>query len=471
MNTKVVKSSNHTIDMTQGSAFRNILKFALPFAFTTILQLLFNTVNMIVVGQFLGDTAFGSLGVTTPIINVVVNLFTGIAAGVTVVIAKYFGAHEAKNISQSVHTAIALSIICGLILTVIGLTLTDCMLYWTNVNAKFIPYSSTYLRLYFAGMIPFMIYNFGSSILRGVGDTRRPLIFLSIGLGANVLTSLILVGALDMGVAGAGIATIVAQLVSSILVIVCLRKEHSAIKLSFKRIRFYEGKAKEILATGVPMGIQSTMMALSNVFIQSGVNSFVEEAASGNAAASNWESMAYAFIQGAYQGSVAFVAQNIGAGNAKRIHKNALTMFLLGMGLGLVTGLFVWFFREPLIRVYVSDPLTVQYACERSLVMIPYFLVGFMEISAVFAVGSGRAIYASITNLICLGVLRVLWMLFVFPIPEFHSITGIYLCYPITWIISGVVNTIIYLSIKNKITLQCEQKSKEILSSENGETI
>lgn len=455
--TKTLKRANNTIDMTQGSAAKNILRFALPFAFTTILQLLFNTVNMIVVGQFLGDTAFGSLGVTTPIISLVVNLFTGIAAGVTVVIAKYFGANEVKKISYTVHSSMALSIVCGLILTTIGLTLADYMLIWTGVDAEFMPYSSTYLRLYFAGMLPFMLYNFGSSILRGVGDTKRPLVFLSIGLVANVLTSLLLVGVLDMGVAGAGIATIVAQLASSLLVILCLCHENSLIKLSLKKIRFYDGKAKEILATGIPMGVQSTMMALSNVFIQSGVNSFGKEAASGNAAAANWESVAYAFIQGAYQGSVAFVAQNVGAGNAKRIHRSAPIMFLVGMGLGLVAGLFVWFFKDPLIRVYVNDPVTVQYAFNRSLVMIPYFMVGFMEISAVFSVGSGRAIYASITNIICLGVMRVIWILCFFPLPEFHTLIGIYLCYPITWIASGVTNTVIYLLIKKNITVQCEK--------------
>lgn len=453
---------NNTIDMTVGSPFKNVLKFALPFALTTILQLLFNTVNMIVVGQFLGDTAFGSLGVTTPIISVIVNLFTGISAGVTVVIAKYFGALKQKDISETVHTAIGLSLVCGVILTLIGVTLCETMLVITNVAEEFMPYSKVYLTLYFCGMIPFMLYNFGSSILRGVGDTKRPLIFLSIGLGANVLTSLLLVGIFNMGVAGAGIATIVAQLVSSSLVITCLRKEHSAIRLLFNKIKLNKQKMAEILATGVPMGIQSTMMALSNVFIQSAVNSLGTYASSGNSAQANWESVAYAFIQGSYQGAVAFVAQNVGAGNDRRVHKSALTFYMIGMGAGFITGILAYLLRDPLVSVYISDSMAKEFAYQRSLVMIPYFLVGFMEISACFMVGSGRAVYASITNLVCLGAMRVLWITFVFPIPEFHSLVGIYTCYPITWILSGTFNTMFYLIFKKKITLQC-QKNRELL--------
>lgn len=453
----VRKSKNKTIDMTTGSAFKSIIRFALPFAFTTILQLLFNTVNMIVVGQFLGDTAFGSLGVTTPIISVVVNLFTGISAGVTVVIAKYFGAHKPKDISQSVHSAVAISLVCGVILTTIGFTLSGTLLQITNVAEEFFPYSKTYLTLYFAGMIPFMLYNFGSSVLRGVGDTKRPLVFLSIGLCANVLMSLLLVGVFNMGVAGAGISTIVAQLVSASLVVISLKKEHSEIRLFFKRIKFHKDKVGEILATGIPMGVQSTMMALSNVFIQSAVNSLGTHAASGNSAASNWESVAYAFIQGSYQGSVAFVVQNVGAGNAKRIHKSALTFFGVAMGFGLVIGLLFWFLRDPLVSVYISDPIAKEYAFQRSLVMIPYTIVGYMEISAVFTVGSGRAIYASVTNLICLGVMRVIWVLCVFPLPEFHTLIGLYWCYPITWLMSGTINLIFYFVFKKKITEQCDQ--------------
>lgn len=462
------RRKSNTIDMTVGSPFKNVVRFALPFAFTTILQLLFNTVNMIVVGQFLGDTAFGSLGVTTPIISVVVNLFTGISAGVTVVIAKYFGAHKQKEISETVHSAVALSLVCGVILTLIGLFLSRTLLVITNVSDEFMPYSETYLMLYLGGMIPFMLYNFGSSVLRGVGDTKRPLVFLSIGLGANLITSLLLVGVFDMGVAGAGIATIVAQLVSSTLTIICLRKEHSAIRLLFNKVKFHKSKIGEILATGVPMGVQSTMMALSNVFIQSAINSLGTQAASGNAAASNWESVAYAFIQGSYQGAVAFVAQNVGAGNAKRVHRSALTFFGVGMGFGLVVGLLVWFLRDPLVSVYISDPVAKEYAFVRSLVMIPYFMVGYMEISACFTVGSGRAVYASVTNLVCLGVMRVLWVIFIFPIPEFHSLLGLYICYPITWVASGTINLIFYFVFKKKITLQCE-KNAELIASAQGE--
>ncbi len=467
--TEAVKRKNTTIDMTVGSPVKSILRFALPFAFTTVLQLLFNTVNMIVVGQFLGDTAFGSLGVTTPIISLVVNLFTGISAGVTVVIAKYFGAHKPKDITETVHSAIGLSLVCGMILTLIGLTLSGTLLRLTNVSEEFFSYSELYLKLYFSGMIPFMLYNFGSSILRGVGDTRRPLVFLTIGLVANVLTSLLLVGALNMGVAGAGISTIVAQIVSAILVILSLKGEHSEIRLSFKKISFNKDKVGQILGTGVPMGVQSTMMALSNVFMQGAVNSFEPIVASGNAAASNWESVAYAFVQGVYQGSVAFVAQNVGAGNAERIHKSALTFYLMGMGTGLLVGLIAWFLRDPLVSVYISDPEAKAYAFERSLVMIPYFIVGFMEISAVFTVGSGRAVYASTTNLVCLGVLRAIWVFCVFPLPMFHSLKGLYLCYPITWIASGTVNTAFYLIFKKKITAQCEENAmKNALKKEQA---
>lgn len=465
------KVKNKTIDMTTGNVYKLILKFALPFAFTTILQLLFNTVNMIVVGQFLGDDAFGSLGVTTPIISVVVNLFTGVSAGVTVVIAKYFGAQKPKDISESVHSAIAISLVCGVILTIIGLTLSGTLLQITGVSDNFFEYSKTYLTLYLLGMIPFMLYNFGSSIMRGVGDTKRPLVFLSIGLGANVLTSLLLVGVFNMGVMGAGISTIVAQLVSSSLVIISLRKEHSEIRLVFRKIRFKKNKVIEILATGVPMGVQSTMMALSNVFIQTAVNSLGNYAASGNAAASNWESVAYAFIQGSYQGSVAFVAQNVGAGNAKRIHSSAIKFFIVAMGFGLVVGLLFWFLRDPLVSVYISDPIAKSYAFERSLVMIPYAIVGYMEISAVFTVGSGRAIYASITNLVCLGVMRVIWVTFVFPIPAFHTLTGIYWCYPITWIMSGTINLIFYFVFKKKITAQCEQNDLLKVKAIEGESV
>lgn len=453
-------SATKTINMTEGATAKNVIRFALPFAFTTILQLLFNTVNMIVVGQFVGDDAVGAIGVTSSIISLIVNLFTGISAGVTVVVAKYFGAQKAKDISQSVHTAIGLSIVCGVILTTVGICFADFMLAVTDTPSEFMADSKTYLKLYFAGMLPFLVYNFGSSILRGVGDTKRPLVFLSMGLIANVVTSLLLVGVFGMGIAGAGVATIVAQVCSAFLVVVCLIREHSVIKLHLKKICFHKDKVLQILATGIPMGIQSSMMALSNVFLQGAVNSLGKSQATGNSAAANLESYAYAFIQGAYQGTVAFVAQNFGAGNSKRIHKSPLSAFGVAMGLGLVVGHLMWFLRDPLVSMFVSEPVVKGYAFQRSLIMIPYFMVGFMEISAAFTVGSGRAIYASITNLFCLAVLRIAWIKFVFPLPEFHSLIGLYLCYPITWILSGVINLSIYFILKKSITRDCEKNAK-----------
>ena len=316
-----IKNKSHSIDMCNGPIISKMLAFALPLMFSNILQLLFNAADVIVVGKFAGEEALAAVGSTGSLVNLFITFFMGLSVGANVLVARFMGAKQEDKVQDTVHTAILLSLICGVVLLMFGEAFSPVVLKWMKSPPEVLPLSTLYLRIYFLGLPASMLYNFGAAILRAVGDTKRPLTYLTIAGIANVCLNLLTVIVFDWGVAGVALATIFSQYVSAILVFRCLMKEESVIKVNWKYLKIHKDKFKKILQIGVPTGLQSTLFSLSNVLIQSSINSFGAAIVAGGSAASNIEGFAYTAMNSFYHANLSFTSQNYGAGKFERIHK------------------------------------------------------------------------------------------------------------------------------------------------------
>lgn len=459
--TRTIKHVNHSVDMSKGSIVVNILRFAIPMALASMLHLLFNAADMVVVGQFDGERALAAVGSTGSTVNLFVSLFNGLSVGVTVTLAKWFGAKSDKDISETVHTAVAVAIVCGIMLTIVGIVFAEPLLRLLDCPEEVLPLSTLYMRIYFGGMLFTMIYSYCSAVLRATGDTKRPLVFLAIGGVLNVLLNLLFVAVFRIGVAGVAIATVISQALSAFLVVLCLIKEESAIRLYIKKIGFYKGKTADILRIGIPAGIQSSLFSVSNMVIQRAINAFGEYAMAGTSAASSIEGFVYVGMEAIHQGTVAFVAQNIGAGKKDRIHRSvpiSLTMvFVAGVSLGLL----VVFNAEFFVRIFTTDTQAIAYGIERiQMVSATYFLCGMMSTIGSYPIGAGRTLMPTIINLVGICVLRVIYIFTLFNEPYLHTLKGLYLCYPISWIVAWIALYILYLCTIKIIDKQCLEHQK-----------
>ena len=344
----------YSIDMCSGSILPKLLKFSLPLMCSSILQLLFNAADVVVVGRFCGEHSLAAVGSTVSLINLLTNLFIGLSVGANVLVARYFGAKEEKHLHDVVHTAVALSIASGVILTVFGVAFTKQILIWMQTPEEVLDLAVTYLRIYFLGMTVTMIYNFCSAILRAVGDTKRPLYYLMYAGVINVILNLFFVIVCNLNVAGVGLATVISQCVSAVLIIRCMMKEKEGYRLCLQDIRFHGRYVKKILQIGLPAGLQGTIFALSNVVIQSSVNSFGAVVMAGNAAASNIEGFVYVAMNAFHQAAVSFVGQNMGAGKFGRINKIAVRSLICVIVTGCLLGNLAVLFGQPLLSIYSS---------------------------------------------------------------------------------------------------------------------
>ena len=342
----------YSIDMCSGSILPKLLKFSLPLMCSSILQLLFNAADVVVVGRFCGEHSLAAVGSTVSLINLLTNLFIGLSVGANVLVARYFGAKEEKHLHDVVHTAVALSIASGVILTVFGVAFTKQILIWMQTPEEVLDLAVTYLRIYFLGMTVTMIYNFCSAILRAVGDTKRPLYYLMYAGVINVILNLFFVIVCNLNVAGVGLATVISQCVSAVLIIRCMMKEKEGYRLCLQDIRFHGRYVKKILQIGLPAGLQGTIFALSNVVIQSSVNSFGAVVMAGNAAASNIEGFVYVAMNAFHQAAVSFVGQNMGAGKFGRINKIAVRSLICVIVTGCLLGNLAVLFGQPLLSIY-----------------------------------------------------------------------------------------------------------------------
>jgi len=447
-----VKGKSYTMDLCEGSILKKLLLFALPLMASSVLQLFFNAADVIVVGQYAGDNSLAAVGSNGSIINLLTNVFMGLSIGANVLVARYFAAKQDEKVQKTVHTAITVSIVGGILLTVIGFFAAKQLLIWMKSPAEVIDLAALYLKIYFLGMPSVMLYNFGAAILRGVGDTRRPLYYLTFSGVINVVLNLFFVIGLKMDVAGVAFATIISQTVSAILVLRCLAKENSAIRLCREKLGIDKETILRIVQIGLPAGVQGSLFSLSNVVIQSSVNSFGAVVVAGNSAAQNIEGFVYVAMNAFAQAIVAFVSQNYGAGKYERINKVVVTTIISVLTVGLVLGNVVYFFGEPLLGLYTDSAEVVAAGMKRlSIICVTYALCGVMDSMVGALRGLGYSIMPMIVSLLGACAFRIAWISVLFQVERFHTIDTVYFAYPISWSLTLAVHVICFIIVRSRL--------------------
>ena len=446
--------------MCQGPLAGKILLYALPLMLSGILQLLFNAADIVVVSRFAqdGNTALAAVGSTGSLINLITNLFIGLSTGATVLVSRCFGSKDSDGVERAVHTAITVAGIGGVLVGVFGFLCAEPILTWMDTPPNVLPWATLYVRIYFCGMPAVMLYNFGASILRAVGDTRRPLLYLILAGVINVILNLIFVVGLHLDVAGVALATVLSQCVSCVLVLRCLIVNGGTVRLIPKKLHVHKRELAMIARVGIPAGVQGMLFSLSNVVIQSGINSFGDVVMAGNAAAGNIEGFTYVAMNAFYQAALNFVSQNLGAGKMDRVKR--VIFMCLGMVVvaGVVVGGAAFLGGEFLLGIYRPGETEVIAAGMNRLriVSVTYFLCGVMEVFTGALRGLGRSIMPMIVSLLGACGLRILWMYTVFA--WFPSIFVVYLSYPITWLVTSLVHAIClvytYRQIKARLSAQ-----------------
>lgn len=445
-------------DLTSGPLTIKIIKFIIPLMLTGILQLLYNAADSIVVGHYDGSSALAAVSSVGALINLLVNAFMGLSVGAAVVVAQDYGAKDYEGVSKTVHTSYLISIIGGIVVGAIGLIFSRQFLIWMESPEDVLPLSTEYLMIYFIGTPANMAYNFGASILRSVGDTKRPLYFLTISGLVNVVLNLVLVIVFHMGVAGVAYATIISQILSAVMVIVYMMKSKDCVRFVPKKMRIHGDKLKKMLYIGLPAGFQGTVFSLSNVVIQSAVNSFGSLVMAGNGAASSLEGFTYTAMNSVYQASLTFVGQNVGAKKYDRINKVQGVCLVLVTIIGLVFGVTTYCLGEPLLSIYLpNDPEAIPYGIIRmSYIALPYFLCGMMEVMVGGQRGMGMSFIPMINALLGSCVLRIVWISTVFAADP--TLFTLYISYPISWIVTTLAHAVFYFiklhSLKKKARLE-----------------
>lgn len=448
----MVKTSkkSYEMDMCHGPLAVKLLVFTIPVMLSGILQLLFNAADIVVVGRFAGSEALAAVGSNGSLINLIVNVFIGISIGSNVLVARHYGAGEYDEVHKTVHTSVLTSIIFGIVLIFVGLAAARPLLEMMGTPEDVIDLAEVYLRIYFVGMPVNMLYNFGAAILRAVGDTRRPLYFLIIAGVINVILNLFFVIVCHMGVAGVAVATIISQAVSAILVVICLMKSESCIHLSLRKLRIYKKKLFQMIRIGLPAGMQGAIFSISNVLIQSSVNSFGSVAMAGNAAASNIEGFIYIAMNSFYQASLSFTSQNSGAGLFKRVYKVLGLCLLMVTVTGICLGSLVLAFGRPLLGIYSSDGNVIGFGLLRmGYICTTYFLCGLMDVTVGSLRGIGYSITPMIISLTGACAFRVLWIFTVFR--WMHSLDTLYISYPVSWLITASAQLLCFFIVIRRV--------------------
>lgn len=454
----MAEQKKYEMDMCSGSILKKMLMFTLPLMLSSILQLLFNAADIVVVGRFAGDNSLAAVGSTTALINLLTNLFVGLSIGANVTAARNYGGKREDALSRTVHTAVTISIISGIILTVIGVVGTREMLRLMSTPDEIIDLAADYLRIYFAGITATTIYNFGSALLRAIGDTKRPLYYLLAAGAVNVVLNLLFVIVFKMDVSGVALATIISESLSAFLVIRCLMRETGAIKLELKKLRVHKAELISIIRIGLPAGFQGIVFALSNVVIQSSVNLFGNIVVAGNSAAANIEGFVYMAMNSFYQATLSFMSQNFGAGEYKRLNKILACGELCVVAVGLVLGNAAVLFGNQLLSIYSDSPEVIAAGMVRlHYISKVYFLCGIMDVLVGALRGIGYSVLPMVVSLLGACGLRLLWIATVFQIPQFHKIEVVYLSYAITWIITAGVHFLCYVIVRKRVTKKYEQ--------------
>lgn len=446
----MAKTARHyEMNMTEGPLLGKILRFSLPLALTGILQLLYNAADVVVVGQYVGSQALAAVSSTGSLVNLIVSVFSGLSLGTSVAVAQGFGAGKKEDAGRTVHTSIAVALLGGIAVAILGLFLSRPMLVLMDSPDDVLDLSALYLKIYFLGAPFNMLYNFGSAVLRAVGDTKRPLYFLTISGLINVVLNLFLVIVCKLGVAGVAIATVVSQVVSCVLVLLCLIHSDGFIRLRVREIRIYKDKLLEILKIGLPAGLQGSIFSISNVIIQSSVNSFGSAAMAGNGAASNLEGFISTSMDAVYQAALTFISQNVGARKPHRISKIMWCCLGVVSVVGLGMGLLYYAFQTPLLQIYNTEADVIRMGEIRIGVMaLPYFTMGIMNVFVGGLRGFGNSFVPMVVSILGVCVFRMVWIYTVFPLE--HTLQVLYLSYPISWILTAVIHCICYLVVKKR---------------------
>ena len=434
------KTKSYEMDLCQGSIVKKMFLFALPIVFSGVLQLLFGAMDIVVVGHFAGDNSLAAVGTNGTLIDLLTMLFIGISIGANVIVAREYGANNRENVSDTVHTAIPAAFISGVILILIGIFCGDMFLRWMETPEEIFPLALMYLKIYFFGAPAMMVYNFGSAILRAIGDTRRPLYYLLFSGVLNVILNLIFVIGFRMDVAGVAIATVISQNVSAVLTIHCLMKETGCVRLELSKIRIHFDKLKEMLIVGIPAGIEGSLFSIANVAIQSTINSFGAIAISGNTAAANLEGYILMTMMAFGQAVLSFMSQNMGAKQYDRIKK----IYCIGMSyvlsVGLILGFFIRYFGSTLLKIYSDNPEVIEAGMKRIGVMCAFmFLWGVQNFTVGSLRGIGYSLFPTVVSVVCICGLRIVWIVTLCRMPQYHNISMVYISYPVSWFAAAMI--------------------------------
>ena len=444
------KKNRFEIDMCNGSIMNKLISFSIPLMISGILQLAFNAVDIVVVGRFSGSESLAAVGSTTALINVFTNLFIGISLGANVLAARFYAAGREKEMSETVHTAITFAIISGVVMALVGLFFSRGALELMGTPDNVINLSTLYMKIYFLGMPFFMLYNYGAAILRAVGDTKRPLLFLIVAGVINACLNLLLVIAFHLGVAGVAIATVTAQFVSCVLVLRCLYKSDSSYQLRFSKLMIKKVYLGQIFQVGIPAGIQSTVINFSNVLLQSSVNSFGSVAMAGYTAANNIFGFLYASINAVTQACMSFTSQNYGVGKWKRMDKVLRNCILLSVVVSLILGGGSYLFGPELLKIYTSDPKVIQCGMEILLyTTVTYFMCGLMDLFPGALRGMGYSAIPMLLSIIGTVGTRIVWIFMIFP--RHRSLDVLFISYPASWLITIILQVICYFFVRKRI--------------------
>lgn len=450
MERTTAKKNKYEIDMCNGTIMDKLISFSLPLMLSGILQLMFNAVDIIVVGRFSGSQALAAVGSTSALINVFTNLFIGISLGANVLTARFYAAGREKEVSETVHTAITLALVSGIVMALVGLVFSRGALALMGTPDDVIGLSALYMRIYFLGMPFFMLYNYGAAILRAVGDTKRPLLFLMIAGVINACLNMVLVIVFKLGVAGVAIATVISQMISCVLVLRCLCQSESSYRLRFSELGMKGYYLKQIFSVGVPAGIQSTVINFSNVLLQSSVNSFGSTAMAGYTAANNLLGFLYVSVNSITQACMSFTSQNYGVGKLKRMDRVLADCMILSVVVAVVLGCICYGFGPEILQIYTEDAEVIARGMEiLAYTTITYFLCGWMDLFPGALRGMGYSAVPMVLSVIGTVGTRVVWIFGIFP---YHrSLAILFISYPASWIITIVLQVICFYFVRRRV--------------------
>lgn len=448
-----MKKNKYEIDMCNGTIMDKLISFSFPLMLTSILQLMFNAVDIIVVGRFSGSQSLAAVGSTTALINIFTNLFIGISLGANVLAARYYAAGRDKEMSEAVHTAIFLALISGLIMAAVGVGASRFALTLMGTPDDVIDLSVLYMRIYFMGMPFFMLYNYGAAILRAVGDTKRPLFYLIAAGLANVVLDLLLVIVIPLNVAGVAVGTVASQMVSCILVLRCLYRTEGSYQLRFSRLTIKSEHLKMIFQVGVPAGIQSTVINFSNALLQSSVNSFGSTAMAGYTAANNIIGFLYSAVNAVTQACMSFTSQNYSVGKPKRMDRVLVNCIILTVSVSAAMGIGAYAFGGQLLKIYTSEADVIRCGLEvLSITTVPYFLCGIMDLFPGAMRGMGHSGVPMILSVIGTVGTRIVWVYLLFP--HHRSLYFLFISYPASWILTIIMQAVCFYFVRKQCRME-----------------